>query len=386
MAYSCLSIKNFYPDLELVTDDDGCRLLIDTLGLPYASVDLSLNKFDADPNLWALAKVFSYGIQTEPFIHVDNDIFIWTKFPERIENAGLCCQNFENLTSDYREGLSLVRDSHPSQTGLFHDLSLIHCDSAEYHSINAGILGGNDIDFINEYSHTVINGYKEYRNNLSSVGERVGLLNIVLEQLCFGVFAQRRQKHIEYLKDIRDFDELVNNIIDIYTAPVKTKFVHCLGGIKKDILISRQIECRLKYHYPHYHNRIMRYCNKINLGSEIDLDIDKDSYKSFEKAYAFISSFNDIKKFMATAQFKLTPGSNIHIKNGVIYLTTYSGQKVLSGWGKILTLLKEPKTGDEIVDILSVDLNNYFEKEEILDNVLSYLIHTLFQGGMIKPT
>ena len=67
MAYSCLSIKKYYPDIELVTDSFGMELLIDVLDLPYKNVNLALDKFDVNLNLWALAKVYSYSLQEEPF-------------------------------------------------------------------------------------------------------------------------------------------------------------------------------------------------------------------------------------------------------------------------------------------------------------------------------
>ncbi len=37
-ALSCLKFKEFYPNIELVTDQKGKELLIDRLGLPYTSV------------------------------------------------------------------------------------------------------------------------------------------------------------------------------------------------------------------------------------------------------------------------------------------------------------------------------------------------------------
>ncbi len=380
MAYSCLTLKNFYQEIQLVTDDAGCELLIDRLGLPYSEVKLYLNDFDADPNLWALAKVFAYSKQTDPFIHVDNDIFIWDKFPDAIEKADLCCQNIESLSSDYLEGLSLIKDSGLSQKGIFRELSQSCLDNNACYSINAGILGGNDLGFINEYFNTVIRGCLECRNEISHIGEHVGLMNIVLEQLCFGILSQQKNMRIEFLKHISDFDELVNNIIDIYSAPIKTKFVHCLGSIKKDIAISKQIEYRLRYHHPDYYDRIIRYCKK----SSIQFDTKNDDYHIFEKAYSVLSSFNESGTIMNTVRFRLCPGAHIHKSNGITYFETPTSKKILSGWGRILTTLNEPRTGNEIVEVMSTGLIKYFNKNEIYDNVLSYLIHTLFRGNVIE--
>ena len=35
--------------------------------------------------LWAIGKLYAYGLQNEPFLHVDNDTFIWSRFSNKIE-------------------------------------------------------------------------------------------------------------------------------------------------------------------------------------------------------------------------------------------------------------------------------------------------------------
>ena len=154
MVYSCLSIKKYYSNIELVTDSNGYKLLIENFGLPYSNINVSLNDFNADPNLWALAKVYSYGLQKEPFIHVDNDIFIWAKFPDRIENASLCSQNIETLTLDYQDGLNIINTHIPAKKNIYNEYS-DNTNFGTIYAVNAGILGGNDLDFINTYSKYV---------------------------------------------------------------------------------------------------------------------------------------------------------------------------------------------------------------------------------------
>lgn len=88
-ALSCLQLKKFYSNIELITDSIGKKILIDTFNLPYSSVSTALeNSLDKYPaELWSLAKIFSYSIQKEQFIHVDGDVFLWQSLDDKFENA-----------------------------------------------------------------------------------------------------------------------------------------------------------------------------------------------------------------------------------------------------------------------------------------------------------
>lgn len=94
-ALSCLRFHEFY-DIELITDKAGKELFIDKIGLPYSSVKVELDVLNNyPPYLWAIGKLYSYSIQTTPFIHVDNDIYIWSKFKDNLINAPLIAHNLE---------------------------------------------------------------------------------------------------------------------------------------------------------------------------------------------------------------------------------------------------------------------------------------------------
>lgn len=377
MVYSCLSIKKYYPNIELVTDTYGYKLLIEEFGLPYTRVNLSLNNFDADPNLWALAKVYSYGLQDEPFIHIDNDIFIWGEFPERIETAPLCCQNLEQLSLDYQEGLNIISTQIPTKSGIFREL--INSNLTSLYAVNAGIIGGNDIDFIKTYSKNVLDFYSSQKEKFSIIGEKIGLLNIVLEQLSFGFLAQKESIKVEYLKQIIDFDELINDIIDIYSAPIRTKFVHCLGNIKKDLLVAQQIEFHLKSQYPNYYQKVLDYCSRNGFSTDIDIL----KYKNFNNVFHLLSSYDTVELFMDQVKFRIKPNSYILGDKENLCLRTPTEDIPLSGWGKMMAYIDNYKSGKELSEELHADLDKYFCKEEIQENVFSYLLHTLYRGNLI---
>src|SRR5215213_9355428 len=67
-ALSCLQLRKYYSEVELVTDNLGKFILIDCMQLPYTKVVVRLNEIDHyDSSLWALGKIFAYSLQTTPF-------------------------------------------------------------------------------------------------------------------------------------------------------------------------------------------------------------------------------------------------------------------------------------------------------------------------------
>ena len=105
---SCLQLKQFYDEVELITDSEGADLLINKLHLPYTSCKTTLDKLNNEnPAIWALGKIVAYEEQQEPFIHVDGDVYIWNSFPKRIEEAGIVAQNIEK---NYPFGIMLLEE------------------------------------------------------------------------------------------------------------------------------------------------------------------------------------------------------------------------------------------------------------------------------------
>jgi hypothetical protein len=168
-ALSCLQLKKYFGNVELVTDEVGKKILVDTLALPYGKVSTALEKtLDNYPSdLWSLAKIHSYSIQTEPFLHFDGDVFIWDYLEKGILSAGMVAQNIEKDLFFYREMLEEIHQHFtfipsylPSRS------SLKDCIYAS----NAGIIGGYNISFIRKYCREAfefIDKNKEYISNVS---------------------------------------------------------------------------------------------------------------------------------------------------------------------------------------------------------------------------
>ncbi|EMD25782.1 hypothetical protein C791_4019 [Amycolatopsis azurea DSM 43854] len=89
--------SRLFPTTALVTDDRGHELLVDRLELPFDDVSLSLNRLTGQaPSWWALGKLHAYREQREPFLHIDNDVFLWPGFPAEGLDGEIVAQNPEH--------------------------------------------------------------------------------------------------------------------------------------------------------------------------------------------------------------------------------------------------------------------------------------------------
>jgi len=257
-ALSCLTFKKVYENIELVTDSTGYRLLIEELKLPYTDVKIELDCLNHYPeDLWAIGKLYSYSIQEEPFIHVDGDVYIWNRFGERIENAGLIAQQLDIDYNSYSFALSEIRNNQFSLPDVMEE------DLEKYkriESCNAGIIGGNDLDFIRVYCKEA---FKLIDSNFSSydLNYTGSSYAMMYEQYLFSCLARREQKKITYYLENNPNDnyefplENVSDFINKYNE--KCKYVHLLSVKKNHINYCYELQNQLQMEYPYYFERIM---------------------------------------------------------------------------------------------------------------------------------
>ena len=252
-ALSALQFKKFYDRIELVTDRQGYDLLINKLELPYTDVKVVLDDLnDYDRDLYALGKVYAYGIQEEPFIHVDADIYIWDRFGERLENCSLVCQHKEygKFYNDFYSGIFMEMahnfDFYPEEL----DKSINKFDSII--AVNAGIIGGNNYGFFKEYTRKVFEFVDRNLNNLHKIN--IKLSNTVFEQFLFHALTEEKGENINYFHS--DFAFFWNDIADFVGVPDKTRYIHTCGALKNDKHIIHALEYRLQTDYPDFYYRI----------------------------------------------------------------------------------------------------------------------------------
>lgn len=253
-ALSCLQLREYYQDIGLITDDLGKYLLIDKLQLPYTSVTASLNKLeDYDAGLWALGKIYAYSIQEEPFLHVDSDIFIWRKFDDRIDHAGLATQNREIGMIEYAQTFDDICKKFAYVPGYLKEL-----EGVKYvPCCNVGIIGGEDIPFFKLYTGEVFRFIDENRDSFRMYIKHMNtaFINIYYEQVIFNLLAKHNNKEITYL--FPDHLDVPKDVGYFHRADANGGFIHCLGTFKKNRLVYRMLEIKLRTLYPEYYRRIV---------------------------------------------------------------------------------------------------------------------------------
>lgn len=91
--------KQNYKNIHFYTDEYGMKLIKPYLKqLPFKKIHVVLDEINWVPSQWwAYAKIHVYGLQTKPFIHIDNDAFLWEKIKKKdlIDND-VICQHLES--------------------------------------------------------------------------------------------------------------------------------------------------------------------------------------------------------------------------------------------------------------------------------------------------
>ncbi len=256
---SCLRLRKHYERVELFTDSLGKRILIDVLGLPYTKVHIVFDtSFQIPPELFALAKIKTYQLQNEPFIHVDGDVYIWKAFPETLSTASLIASNLEKDLFFNKEVLQAI---HKHSFHIPPHLKGIHEHQSIYAS-NAGILGGTHLEFIQKYckiAQSFINNNKDHLEKVT-----IGNLNWLIEQVSFFYLAQLEKIPISYLVKQPVMDPLYREFWQFSDIPF-VPMIHPVGGCKREYYVLNHLAKRLRLEFPSFYYKVLHHCKKGNV-------------------------------------------------------------------------------------------------------------------------
>lgn len=254
-ALSCLSLKEHYEDVVLYTDFDGYTMFHDYLKLPYKDIIVQYEGLNCHQELWAYSKLFTYSLQEKPFIHVDGDVYLPHRLPKDIETGGLIAQNAEIGTSYYKHMVNEIM----IRPIAIPDLLLEEMKKDSVSSYNAGVLGGNDLDFIREYCQTAFEFIEN--NQLRNVDGKAANVNcnILFEQILFHCLVEAKNKKVSTVIDhsINDNGYSYNEFCDFYSFDTN-KLMHIIGGHKRNERICELLSRTLLDKYPEYYERIIK--------------------------------------------------------------------------------------------------------------------------------
>jgi hypothetical protein len=280
-ALSSLQLKANYNNITLYANDAGAKLLIDALELPYTNIFLSHTDLKGiDKNLWALPKLYTYSLQEEPFLHIDGDVFLFGKLPDRLFNAELIAQNMEEATHYYTSTQLQIID---------HFTYFPNCVKIDFEShipiraVNAGILGGSNIEFIKEYCSQAFRYVSNNAQHLSKID--ADRFNVFFEQHLFYSLAKERNLLISLLFEDLVKDNEYKYLGNFHETPFKLKYLHLLGHFKKDENTCIQMAAKLRELYPEYYYRIIHLCKKNGVQLSNRMYMEKDYFTVTDYIY-----------------------------------------------------------------------------------------------------
>ena len=254
-----------YPLTELHTDSAGARLLVDRLQLPFDDVHITLDALsDHDPDWWALGKLYAYREQTEPFVHIDQDVYLWKRLPDALVEADVFAQSPEQFepgdpTSWYP--ILAVEDCFDrATTGTVPDeWHWYRKQSSLLEAACCGILGGTHLDFINNYAQRAIDFVESPANQSAWAlfGDRARC-NVLVEQYLLKACVEwhrccgdRGKFQMDYLFPSHGapFDE---------AEAKRVGFTHLIAGAKQNGEVLKLLSNRVRHDYPNQYERIAR--------------------------------------------------------------------------------------------------------------------------------
>jgi len=254
--------RKHYPRTALYTDDSGARLLVDRLGLEFEFVSTSLNALSHhDPDWWTLGKIQAYKEQTEPFLHIDSDVYLWDRLPLETESASVFAQNPEHFSQGiwyYRpEEIEEAVASCP-EGWLPEEWRWYRSEERAQRGECCGILGGQRVDFIQHYAAQALKMIDHPGNHdawMSLPNKRTNaiLLEQYLLSACFEHHAYRPDSpycgiEIKYVFDSMEeaFDP---------SRSSRVGYTHLLGPSKRSQDAADRLERRVKQDYPAHYER-----------------------------------------------------------------------------------------------------------------------------------
>jgi hypothetical protein len=258
--------KQHYPHTSLFTDDKGAEMLIDGIGLEFERISTALNALDnCNADWWAFGKIYTYRLQSEPFVHIDNDAFLWNSLPATLISADVFAQSPDYFTYRYSLGyqpekfefaIHRVKGWIPEELDNYIPVGGIHKAAC------CGIFGGNHIDFIQYYADLSIRLMEHQRNQAAwLLMDDTSFMCLIFEQYLLEVCVNYHKNKegspfqglcLKYL--FESHDHAVRNAEQV-------GYTHMLAMTKRNMTLLNRLEERVKRDYPEYYQRCLQYIN-----------------------------------------------------------------------------------------------------------------------------
>ena len=261
------AMQNF-KSVHVVTTSWGERVLR-TAGIPATEYSTELDTMKGiSPWFWAYGKMIAYTLQTEPFVHVDNDLIIRQPLPDRVLNARLCFQSKEQMVVPEYRWYDVLR---PCWNAARVRPQIVVNNEVTDFTYNCGICGGHDLEFFKEWIKTSAEyifapeNQKVFFEDFRPVQMHQNLWH---EQ--YFAAALIKAHHL------RDQVELITDDINdpawVLDNKKNLRYAHLWGATKTDQGIMKRVRAGLKMFAPELYDRVTDFVNNY-LFSECPNDV-----------------------------------------------------------------------------------------------------------------
>lgn len=227
-----------YENIHFYTDEYGMELIKPHLKeLPFTEIHVILDNLNWVPSQWwAFPKMYVYGLQKTPFIHIDNDAFLWDKITIKdfIDND-VVCQHLEDFKWEghnfYYDAIKFYKkhiNKEMTKTRKYH------------YAMNAGVFGALNERGVELFSSL----YRHALKSAKSVLQDKWICKKVIN------FDNMKDWHA-FLWNLITEQAYANYYCEKYNLKIlqilntKTRFTHLLAGAKRNIHNINKIEQRV---------------------------------------------------------------------------------------------------------------------------------------------
>lgn len=230
--------KEQFGKVELITDSISAKSF-ELMNLPIDKISTeldSLSKYNKE--LWSLGKIKAYQMQDEPFIHIDEDVFLFKPLPEDLLKFQILFQSFEPLniyiSSKFYNFYNWQIQSLKRFGVITESFGLTD------YAVNCGIYLCNNLEYNQEYCKE---SFELVDKNLNfwKKNKRTQHYCVIFEQYIAACVARRLNIPINVLS--QNYDDIDNF--------KRLGYVH-LWGQKKSQHIKESVKKRVEKDYPQY--------------------------------------------------------------------------------------------------------------------------------------
>jgi Family of unknown function (DUF6734) len=264
--------RQHYADTALYTDDLGARILIDGLGLRFAEVSTALNALtDFDASWWSAGKFIAFQQQSEPFVHLDYDVYLWKALPEPLTSAQVFTEHPEHIDNswpDYQPALV------ESALALWND-TWLPTEWAWYRgrlepqvALCCGIVGGSNVEFLRYYANVAMRTLSHPRNKLAFANlEDKHRHMVLMEQWLLSACVEYHGAHPESPFNGVTSHHLLQTLEEALDPERTSKlgYTHLISTAKQDPRLARRLEERVERDYP------VEYARAVDLATRVTL-------------------------------------------------------------------------------------------------------------------